>query len=55
MNALHPQAEGRTKNDVDAVRHIYLDFDHGGLDDCRVDASRARYAKNKYPNSNLAR
>jgi hypothetical protein len=31
MNALHPRAEGRTKNDIYAVRHIYLDFDYGGI------------------------
>jgi len=30
MNALHPNAQGRTKHDVAAIRHIYLDFDEGG-------------------------
>jgi hypothetical protein len=32
MNALRPQAAGRTKDDVSVGRHIYLDFDHGGID-----------------------
>ena len=30
MNALNPGARSRTKEDVAAVRHIYLDFDHNG-------------------------
>jgi hypothetical protein len=30
MNALKDQAQGRTKNDVDRIRHIYLDIDTGG-------------------------
>jgi hypothetical protein len=30
MNALQPNAKGRTKNDVAAVRHVYLDFDEDG-------------------------
>jgi hypothetical protein len=30
MNALHPWATGRTKQDVAQVRHIYLDFDENG-------------------------
>ncbi len=28
MNTLKPEALGRTKNDIEAVRHIYLDLDH---------------------------
>lgn len=30
MNALHDHAQGRTKEDVGAIRHIFLDFDVGG-------------------------
>src|SRR5215467_1627535 len=30
MNALQPNARGRTKNDVAAIRHVYLDFDENG-------------------------
>jgi hypothetical protein len=30
MNALQPNAQGRTKKDVAAVRHVYLDFDENG-------------------------
>jgi hypothetical protein len=30
MNALHPNAQGRTKQDVARIRHIYLDFDADG-------------------------
>lgn len=30
MNALTPNAMGRTKADVEAIRHIYLDFDENG-------------------------
>jgi hypothetical protein len=30
MNALKPEARSRTKEDVEAVRHVYLDFDHNG-------------------------
>ncbi|PWT96954.1 MAG: hypothetical protein C5B51_32350 [Terriglobia bacterium] len=30
MNALHANATGRTKRDIAAIRHIYLDFDTDG-------------------------
>src|SRR5579864_1824323 len=30
MNALHQTARGRTKSDVDEIRHVYLDFDENG-------------------------
>ncbi len=30
MNALHDGARGRTKDDIGAIRHIYLDFDENG-------------------------
>lgn len=28
MNTLRPGATGRTKNDIDQIRHVFLDFDH---------------------------
>ncbi len=40
MNALNPEAHGRTKADVAAVRHVYLDFDKGGA--AAMNALRAR-------------
>jgi hypothetical protein len=30
MNTLKPDASTRTKNDIGAIRHLYLDLDHGG-------------------------
>jgi hypothetical protein len=30
MNALKPDAQGRTKDDIDAIRHLYLDIDRDG-------------------------
>src|SRR5438552_2790689 len=30
MNALREGARGRTKADVSAIRHVYLDFDENG-------------------------
>lgn len=30
MNTLRGDAHGRTKEDIEAIRHIYLDFDHDG-------------------------
>ena len=32
MNSLAPEAKTRTKRDVAAIRHIYLDIDHNGRD-----------------------
>ncbi len=32
MNALNPEADRRTKNDIGNIRHIYLDFDQDGED-----------------------
>jgi len=40
MNALDEQARGRTKDEVAAIRHIYLDFDHDGT--AKVQALMAR-------------
>jgi hypothetical protein len=30
VNTLHPEATGRTKGDIDQIRHVYLDVDDGG-------------------------
>lgn len=30
MNTIKPEATGRTKTDIDVIRHIYLDVDSGG-------------------------
>ena len=30
MNTLKPQAHGRTKEDIQTIRHLYLDIDHEG-------------------------
>ena len=30
MNALKPEAHGRTKDDIQTIRHLYLDIDHDG-------------------------
>ena len=30
LNTLHLDARGRTKDDIETVRHVYLDFDHDG-------------------------
>src|SRR5687767_8379147 len=40
MNALEPEAGGRTKRDVAEVRHVYLDFDVKGNE--AVQALRTR-------------
>jgi hypothetical protein len=32
VNTLKPGATGRTKSDIDAVRHVYLDLDGGGME-----------------------
>jgi len=32
MNTLKPEATGRKKQDISAIRHIYLDIDHDGQD-----------------------
>jgi hypothetical protein len=54
MNALGRNANGRTKADVETIRHIYLDFDEGGtiateklLD--RVDLPKPNYLLNTSP------
>jgi 5S rRNA maturation endonuclease (ribonuclease M5) len=40
MNTLKPDAHGRTKSDIHAIRHVYLDLDDGGQD--KLDALLAR-------------
>lgn len=40
MNALRPDAGGRTKADVAAVRHVYLDFDNDGPEAIRLMSER---------------
>lgn len=47
MNALHSDARGRTKADVTAVRHVYLDFDKDG-----PEAIRALRAREDVPTPN---
>jgi hypothetical protein len=32
MNPLHLNASTRTKDDIESIRHVYLDLDHGGQD-----------------------
>jgi len=32
MNPLRPDASTRTKDDIESIRHVYLDLDHGGQD-----------------------
>lgn len=55
MNALHPDATGRTKQDVAAIRHIYLDFDEDGTTAVerllkRQDIPQPNYLINTSPN-----
>jgi hypothetical protein len=40
MNTLKPEAKGRTKADIQEIRHIYLDLDDGGQ--TKLDALLAR-------------
>ena len=42
MNALHPEARGRTKADIGEIRHLYLELDH--------DAETSLHALNNRPN-----
>lgn len=55
MNALHPEATGRTKQDVAAIRHVYLDFDEDGTTAVerllkRQDIPQPNYLINTSPN-----
>lgn len=54
MNALRPEARGRTKRDIAAIRHIYLDFDDNGTAAVealfkREDLPRPNYLVNTSP------
>lgn len=54
MNALHPHAQGRTKQDVATIRHVYLDFDVNGTAAVeallkRVDLPKPNYLINSSP------
>src|SRR6185437_12776996 len=40
MNALRPDAQSRTKGEIAAIRHVYLDFDENGT--ASVDALLSR-------------
>lgn len=48
MNALHPAATGRTKRDVETIRHLYLDFDHDGTAAVERLLNRADLPKPNY-------
>ena len=54
MNALRQEARGRTKSDVAAVRHVYLDFDERGTEAVerlltRQDLPQPNYLLNSSP------
>jgi len=54
MNTLRPDAQGRTKRDIAAIRHIYLDIDYNGRDALEqiiadADAPRPSYILNTSP------
>lgn len=54
MNALKPNAHGRTKGDVGAIRHVYLDFDERGTQAVenllkRSDLPQPNYVVNSSP------
>jgi hypothetical protein len=48
MNSLQPGARGRTKADIDQVRHVYLDLDEAG-----PDALKAILARQDLPKPNF--
>jgi hypothetical protein len=55
MNALREDARGRTKTDVAAIRHVYLDFDERGTEAVerlmkRTDLPQPNYLLNTSPN-----
>lgn len=54
MNALRPEATGRTKADIGTVRHLYLDFDEHGTEQMeqllqRSDLPRPNFRLNTSP------
>jgi hypothetical protein len=48
MNTLHPTARGRTKADIDQVRHIYLDLDEAGPEALKAILERQDLPKPNY-------
>ena len=48
MNALKEDARGRTKADVGAIRHVYLDLDHGGDEALQQLLARSDLPKPSY-------
>ncbi len=48
MNSLQPGARGRTKGDVDQVRHIYLDLDEAGPEALKAILERKDLPKPNY-------
>jgi hypothetical protein len=54
MNALKDEARGRTRDEIGAIRHIYLDLDHGGKEALdrvmtRTDLPRPNYVLTTSP------
>lgn len=48
MNALRPEAQGRTKQDIGTVRHIYLDLDDQGTEALEALLKRTDLPKPNY-------
>jgi hypothetical protein len=48
MNALREEARGRTKVDVDTIRHVYLDFDENGTAALEAMLERADLPRPNY-------
>jgi hypothetical protein len=48
MNTLKPEALGRTKKDIAAVRHLYLDLDHRAVDSLRFICGDSRIPSPSY-------
>lgn len=48
MNSLKPDARGRTKNDIEVVRHLYLDLDHNGLQSLNAICNDSSLPKPSY-------
>jgi hypothetical protein len=48
MNTLKPEALGRTKKDIAAMRHLYLDLDHSAIDSLRLICGDSRIPSPSY-------
>ncbi len=48
MNSLQPGARGRTKADIDQIRHVYLDLDEAGPDALKAILARQDLPKPNY-------